>query len=331
MGAPARFAAATSVLLAGPLAILLVGCSAVATKTAPDTTSPPAPRSPAATQRSSVLKPTTTPDTPLQGGTPSKVLTFVVENHSLQQMRSRMPYLGSLAARYAYATDYTAVSHPSLPNYLAIAGGSTFGVTDDSDPSINAAKVGDATSVFDQALAGGHTAKTYAESMPNNCTLTAAKLYAVKHNPWAYFPTGRGNCMRFDVPAGTPTSGALATDIAQGTLPNVGLVVPNLCHDAHSCPLRTADNWLKRWLPGILSSPDFTSGRLAVVITADEDDRSSGNHILTVVVDATVPPGTVVTTHFTHYSLCRLYSQVIGAVPPGKAPTSPDITTAFWR
>jgi len=246
-------------------------------------------------------------------------------------MRSGMPYLGSLATRYAYATDYTAVSHPSLPNYLAIAGGTTFGVTDDSNPSINAANVGGATSVFDQALASGHTAKTYAESMPSNCAPTASGLYAVKHNPWAYFPTGRRNCMRFDVPSGTPTSGALATDIANGTLPNVGLVVPNLCNDAHSCPLSTADNWLKGWLPGILASPDFTSGRLAVVITADEDDRSSGNHILTVILDAKAPPGSVVTTHLTHYSLCRLYSQTIGATPLGQAPTSPDIATALGR
>lgn len=50
-------------------------------------------------------------------------------------MRSQLPYLSSLATKYAYATNYTAITHPSLPNYLALAGGSTFGVKDDSPPA----------------------------------------------------------------------------------------------------------------------------------------------------------------------------------------------------
>jgi len=53
----------------------------------------------------------------------TKLLVFVVENHSLQQMRRGMPWLDHLARRYGYATQYRAITHPSLPNYLAIAGG----------------------------------------------------------------------------------------------------------------------------------------------------------------------------------------------------------------
>jgi hypothetical protein len=78
-----------------------------------------------------------------------KVLTVVEENHSLRQMRSSMPFLSALASQYAYATGYTAVSHPSLPNYLALSGGSTFGVTDDADPSAHRIT---GQSVFGQAL-----------------------------------------------------------------------------------------------------------------------------------------------------------------------------------
>src|SRR3954454_20407705 len=64
----------------------------------------------------------------------TKVLVVIEENHSLSQMQSQMPYAYSLAKRYGYAGNYTAITHPSLPNYLAIAGGSTFGVTDDNYP-----------------------------------------------------------------------------------------------------------------------------------------------------------------------------------------------------
>src|SRR5450759_2614287 len=59
----------------------------------------------------------------------TKVLVFVEENHSLNEMKAQMPYTFNLATRYGYASNYKAIGHPSLPNYLAIAGGSTFGVT----------------------------------------------------------------------------------------------------------------------------------------------------------------------------------------------------------
>jgi len=64
----------------------------------------------------------------------TKLLVFVEENHSFDQMRAGMPYTASLAERYGHATDYHAIRHPSLPNYIAIAGGSTYGVTDDRLP-----------------------------------------------------------------------------------------------------------------------------------------------------------------------------------------------------
>ena len=41
------------------------------------------------------------------------------------------PYLNGLAHTYAVATDYSAITHPSLPNYLAITGGTTFGINSD--------------------------------------------------------------------------------------------------------------------------------------------------------------------------------------------------------
>ncbi|MEP6666881.1 MAG: alkaline phosphatase family protein [Nocardioidaceae bacterium] len=239
--------------------------------------------------------------------TPTKVLTIIEENHSYTQMKSQMPYLFTLAQKYAYASNYFGVSHPSLPNYLAIAGGSTFGITDDRPPSINAPKVGNAKTIFGLALEKGKTAKTYAESMPGTCALFSSGTYAVKHNPWAYFSAGRSRCSKFAV----PMTGFLA-DAKANNLPNAGVVVPNLCHDAHNCALSVANAWLKKYLPTVLASADFTSGRLTVVVTADEDDRSSGNKVLTVAMNAALD-GKVVTTKLTHYSLCGYYSHVLGA------------------
>jgi hypothetical protein len=257
------------------------------------------------------------------------VLTVVVENHSITQMQSGMPYLDGLAKRFAYASHYTAIRHPSLPNYLAMTGGSTFGVTDDAAPSSHPI-AGD--SVFDQAIANGKTAGTYAETMSSNCQLSSSGRYAVKHNPWAYFngSTERANCNRYDVPAGTVSSGALHNAVAAGTLPNAGYWIPDLCDDAHDCSLTTADNYLKSWLPQVMAGPDYTSGRLAIVITADEDDSNSGNVVLTAVLHRSLD-GThrVVTSALNHYSLLRMYDRVLGAPLLRSASTASDMAAAF--
>jgi phosphatidylinositol-3-phosphatase len=242
-------------------------------------------------------------------GTITKVLTIVEENHSLAQAQSGMPYLMGQARQYGYATGYSAVSHPSLPNYLAITAGSTFGITDDNDPSSHPLS---GASVFGQALSLGKTAKAYAEGMPSNCALTGNSTYAVRHAPWPYYVDERAACNSFDVPLGTTSSGALLSDINAGTLPNAGLVTPSLCNDAHDCPLATADGWLQGWLPKLLAGPDFTAGRLAIVVTFDEGVTSNPDPVLTVVLAPGVS-GKVVSSPLNHYSLTRLYDEVLGA------------------
>ncbi len=250
----------------------------------------------------------------------TKILTFVVENHSLEQMRTSMPYVHELATTYAYATRYSAVSHPSLPNYLAIASGSTKRVLDDSDPSAHRLR---GRTVFDQAIAHGKTARIYADAMTSNCQLVPSYPYAVKHNPWAYFVRGRAQCRTNDVPLAD-----LSHDIEAGTLPNAGMIIPDLVHDAHDSDLGTSDAWIKTQVELIQAGPDWQSGHLAIVITADEDDRSSGNRVLTVVASRDQDQR-VVTKALTHYSLTRLYESVLGVRFLGRAATAASMGRAF--
>ena len=261
------------------------------------------------------------------GGAPVKALVVVEENHSQSSVSSGMPYLASLADTYGQTSAYQAVAHPSLPNYLAIIGGSTFGVTDDRPPADHPVP---GASVLDAAIAESATAKAYIEDMPGPCTLVSGGDYAVKHNPWAYFAdqTDRGNCQNFDVPAGTPTGGALHDDVQAGTLPTVGLLIPNLCHDAHNCPLGTADAWLQQWLPVLMQGPDYLAGRLAIVITFDEDDNSGDNTVLTTVIARTVHHVSAATP-LTHYSLTRYLAELTATPPPAEAATAASLGTAF--
>lgn len=257
----------------------------------------------------------------------SKLLVVVLENHSKQQALAQMPFLAAQADRYGVASHWYAVAHPSLPNYLELAGGSTFGVADDKEPAAHRLK---GTSVFGQLTAHGHSAATYAESMPTPCSQTNSGRYAARHNPAAYFvdPRERAACRRHDLPAGTTASGPLHDAVVAGRLPTYSLLIPDTCNDGHDCPLATADGWLHRWLPFIENGADFSRGRLAVVVTFDEDDHHAGNHVLTVVAAARLHHK-IVTRRFTHSSLAAAPSRLVGLPPLRHGAGSPDVLRAF--
>ena len=201
-----------------------------------------------------------------------------------------------------------------------MTGGSTFAVADDAPPSSHTT---DQPSVFGQALSLGKAAKVYAEGMPGNCATENSGRYVVKHNPWAYYLSERSSCARYDVPVGE-----LSKDAANGRLPNAGMVIPDLCNDAHDCDLSVADRWLRTQIEAVMSGPDWRAGHLAIVVTADEDDHRQNNLVLTTVAHPSMH-GAVVTTPLTHYSLARLYSEILGAEPLGEAAGAPSMATAF--
>ena len=313
--------------LSSPLGLLAAGVVTVAVTACGSVTHP--------TAASTVARPTTGPATGPTTAGPSvtaaaratrparpidKVLVFMVENHSLSQMQAGMPKTYAFARQHSYATDYSAIQHPSLPNYIAIAAGTTFGIDDDADPSAHRLS---GNNVFRQAAQRHKTARTYADAMPRRCALTNAGPYAVRHNPWTYFTPDRAACRKNDVPATR-----LARDAAAGTLPNLGFVVPDVLHDAHDGTLAQADDWIAAQIAAVTAGPDWKAGRLAIVVTADEDDRQHGNKVLTVVATNGQRPR-VVTTPLSHYSLTGFLEDVIGARHLRKARTAPSLAKAF--
>ena len=248
-----------------------------------------------------------------------------MENHSYSEIigSSSAPYLNSLANACGLATNYVAVTHPSLPNYIAATSGNTQGVADDNPPSSHPLSV---ASIFQQAGSAG----SYQEDMPSNCALTSSGRYAVKHNPEAYYTNIRTACARDNVPMGTTTSGAFLTALNSGTLPKFSFVTPNLCNDTHDCSIATGDSWLKSWVAKITASPAYTGGGTVLVITYDEDDGSASNHIPTVVVSPYTRPGTKSSAAFNHYSLLRTTEQLLGITSfLGNAATAASMRSAF--
>ncbi len=255
----------------------------------------------------------------------SKILVIMEENHSIGQVfPSGMPYLWRLARRYARATAWRDVGHPSLPNYLAIFGGSAFGEPQDCLPGPGCIFRG--PSVFGQTLRNGKAVRAYEESMPVKCDHVSSGNYDVNHNPWAYFPSERRTCLAGDLPAGTVAAGPLATDVRRGTLPAVGLLTPNLVHDAHNGTLAQADRWLRSWVPVLMSGPDWRAGRLAIVVVFDEGVSTER---VPFVIMAPGLSGVVTGRALDHYDLTRLIDEVAGVRPLRQAARASHVARLF--
>ena len=151
------------------------------------------------------------------------VVWIVLENHSYGELvgapgsaaDEQAPYLNALARSCGVATLYRAVTHPSLPNYLAMVSGRTGGVTSSCTP---AECPQHRRTVFDQVRRTGRSWRVLAESMPGPCRRSDADPYVVRHNPPTYFPDLRG-CRTHDLPMGTTSSGRLVGMLADGRLP----------------------------------------------------------------------------------------------------------------
>jgi acid phosphatase len=250
-----------------------------------------------------------------------KVLVMVVENKSFAQMKAQAPKIWALAQQYAYATNFKAIVHPSLPNYIAMAAGSLLGVGSNGYPSSIKVK---GPSVFGNTIKAGGTAKIWADSMGSEtCKPKDSGKYAPRHVPWNDFVDERQLCQKFVV-----DGGQFAGDVAAGNLATVGMFIPDNCHNAHDCSIGTADNWISSQVEVAMSGPDWKSGSLAIVVTADEDNKKAGNRILTVVIHPS-QSHKVVTTPLSLYSLHRLLADVGNTQPMNKGATAPDMAKAF--
>jgi hypothetical protein len=244
------------------------------------------------------------------------VIWIVMENSSYGDIvgSSDAPYLNTLAHECGLAANYSALAHPSLPNYIGMTSGSTQGITDDGSPSEHSLSV---PSIFSQLPNGW---RALDESMRRTCDLSNGGGYAVRHNPAVYYTNIRAGCAHSDVPL---TSRPKLT--ARFTF-----ITPNLCHDMHDCSTPTGDTWLAGFVPKILRNHVYRSGKAVVFITWDESEGSGNNQVATLVLSRYTRPGTVARKAFNHYSLLRTTEALLGIrAKLGHAATAADMRAAF--
>ena len=254
-----------------------------------------------------VLPPSQTrpaPQVHLASGRPAHIAVVVMENSEYGEVigRDAAPYINRLARTYGLATGSYAITHPSLPNYLALTGGSTFGISSDcTDCSVPGSGLGG------QLQTRRISWKAYMEGLPRPCfTGAGADYYAKKHDPFVYYRALVRNppaCQRV-----VPLS-ALYGDEARHTLPTFIWITPDLCHDMHDCDLRTGDRFLAGLLPALLRSLG-PNGLLFLTWDEGTSDNgccrlARGGHIVTVAAGPGARRGARPPTPVDHYSLLQ--------------------------
>ena len=262
------------------------------------------------------------------------IFLMVMENHDYDDIigSSQAPHLNALAKQYGLATNYWAVTHPSEPNYVAMIGGSFFGIIDDNSYKQNAVK---APNLGTQLEAARLTWKSYQQGLPavgytGETGYSGGDVYASKHNPFMNFLTYYPANQRAAALANVVPASQLSTDLASGAVPNFSFISPGLCHDMHGDPacaddsnlMRAGDTYAYDTVNQIMASSMWSQGNNAIIITWDESTpgislgpgniTSDGGHVATIVITSHGPRGVKDNTAYNHYALLLSIEDAFG-------------------
>jgi phosphatidylinositol-3-phosphatase len=251
------------------------------------------------------------------------VVVIVFENKAPAAVlgNAAAPEFNSFASRNAVLTRYSSITHPSLPNYLALLSGSTHGISSDCTDCLVSGR-----SLADTLEKAHRTWKTYAEGLPRpGWTGCCSGRYAKKHVPFLYFRNvvTRPASLRRVVPLRQ-----LSRDLAARRLPDFSLVVPDLCHDMHDCSLRTGDAWLGRFLPPLLRSRQLSHA--VVLVVFDEPPVGEGNLVPALAIGPLVRRRAAFASPTSHYGLLRTIEDAWGLPHLGRSARAAPIT-GIWR
>lgn len=263
------------------------------------------------------------------------IITIVFENHNYSSIigNKQMPEFNRLAKENVLFTHWYAVSHPSLPNYIALIGGNTFGITSDcGDCYVNQA------SLPDLIEKSGRTWKTYQEGMPQPCETRFVDQYDVNHNPFVYFDpvrTDKTRCDRSVVPLTD-----LNKDLSSGQFPNYAFIMGDLCNSGHNCDLATVDQWLKGMVNRLQSSPALGRNYAIFVLFDEAEDGNAsccgmpaeaGGRVAAILISPLAKPGFKDDTAYSHYSLLKTiaHSWELPGLGHAADPSTPLITNAW--
>jgi acid phosphatase len=261
------------------LAVVVVGAGACG-GSGGATSAPPAPSSSTPQTTAVPVAPTSSGATatgPASSGG-KRIVVIYMENHGYEAIEGNpcCPYETRLARQGILFTRFYGVAYPSKPNYLAFAGGSTFGQAGSDDPLPSIA----GESVFHQLSARSIDWRAWAEDYPGGpgrCSLEpTADMYAMRHVAPLLFADVTQTPLCDNVSAVEPR-----------VVPRFMWVTPNTCDDDHDCPPSTGDAWLAGHVPSWLAQGAEV---FITYDTGDPDTTHGGGHVYAVLVGNAIDP-----------------------------------------
>jgi hypothetical protein len=248
-----------------------------------------------------------------------RVAVLVLENRSYEQIigNPQAPYLNSLARHGALATNYYAITHPSLPNYIALTTGGHAGVTRDCT-----ACQAEGRSLVNQLDGSGISWRAYFESRPPSASSPYVRgaPYDRYYNPFVYTETLSPGALAHD----TTSFSRLNRDLAARTLPRFSWIAPNIWHDGHTASLASADRFARQLVPRVLNA---LGPHGVLFLTWDEGQRTDqrgasgrgGGRVPLIAVGPGARPGARVSTAANHYALLKTIETMLGLSHLGHA------------
>lgn len=247
---------------------------------------------------------------------PDHIVIVMEENHGFSEIigSSSAPYINALAQSGALFTNSFAIEHPSQPNYLDLFSGSNQGVTNDACPHTFSVE-----NEGSELIEAGFSFAGYSEDLPGKGSLVCTSgKYARKHVPWTNFSDLVQK--RVDLPF-TNFPRRLTN------LPAVSWVIPNLDDDMHDGTIQQGDTWLQTNLARYVKWAKKHNSLL--IVTWDEDDGGTDNHIATIFVGPMVKRGQYSET-INHYTVLATIEAMYGLPALGNSQGVSPITDV-WK
>ena len=257
---------------------------------------------------------------------------------------TKAPFLNSLINAYGHANNYYGLTHPSLPNYYPVVGGTDFGLTYNcATPCIDAS-----TTLVSNITAANKTWRGYAQSLePGANPLVATGDYSPDQLPFPAFksiandPQALANIVPLEqmaedlksvdtapnyawFAANEDFNGEGPVDFPWGALKfALSQLTPG---NPYNIP--ALDQFLSETVPVVLNSAVWNdpTRKSALIVTFDEDNNNTslgfgneGNRVVFVVIPSqgAVAAGMrsgafTATDHYNHYSLLRFIEDSLG-------------------
>jgi hypothetical protein len=256
------------------------------------------------------------------------IVAIVMENQGINNTyglhcSGNCTYITQLSNSYGLASNYAAIGHPSLPNYLALTSGGNYDTPPfdrDCFPQSNGCFVS-APNIVDSIDSSGRTWRGYIEDYTGGgCSHRGTAFYVNQHNPFVFFTDINNNatrCARI-VNANPGGSGFLAlpsqllSDLNSiSTASNYMWLSPNTCDDGHDvcAPLNNTVSQQNRYLsvlvPMILNSMIFRTQKAALFVVWDESATLQNNIVTAIWAGPAARNGYTSASPYGHYSAIK--------------------------